>query len=71
MSRGETVAGGRTLDDDLAFFRQKEASSSRVAVDVSSSAGDRGNTVIEEDARYDSDMDLDELRMIDEVGGGL
>nr|XP_009608509.1 uncharacterized protein LOC104102497 [Nicotiana tomentosiformis] len=62
---GEMIKGGMP-NNDLALPRQEEASSSRAAVDVSSSAGDRGKTVAEEDARSDSDMDLEELRMIDD-----
>lgn len=45
--------------------RKEDASSSRVAVDVPYVANDKDKVVTEEDVRANSDMDLDELRMID------
>ncbi|XP_070047282.1 uncharacterized protein [Nicotiana tomentosiformis] len=62
---GETVEGGMH-NDGLALLRQEEASSSRVAMDVPSTANDREKVITEEDIGSDSDMDMDELRMIDE-----
>ncbi|XP_009615742.1 uncharacterized protein [Nicotiana tomentosiformis] len=43
-----------------------EASSSGVSANAPPLAGDRGDAVADEDVRSDSDMDAEELRMIDE-----
>lgn len=66
MSQGENGRRGSAWRQSLALPRQEKASSSRAAGDMSSSAGDRGNTFAKEDTISDSDMDLDELIMIDQ-----
>lgn len=61
---GETAAG--VFGNDPKLLRQDEASSSKATIDVSSPASDRGKAIAKEVVGSDSDMDLDELRMIDE-----
>lgn len=55
-----SVDGGHTLP------RQDEALTSQVAMDVSSPTGDRGKTVAEDGDESGFDIDLNDLRMIDE-----
>lgn len=63
--KGETIEEG-TLNDGTALPRPGEASSSKVVVDVSLSAGDTEKVIAEADTRSDSDMYLHMLRMINE-----
>lgn len=56
----EVSAGGHKLS------RQEEASTSRTAMDTSLPTDDRGTSVSEESDKSGSDVDLDDLRMIDE-----
>lgn len=45
---------------------QEEASSSKLAMDVSSADEDKGKDAINEGDKSSSDMDLEDLRLIDE-----
>ncbi|XP_070005953.1 uncharacterized protein [Nicotiana sylvestris] len=56
----EVSAGGHKLS------RKEEASTSRTAMDTSLPTDDRGTSVSEESDKSGSDVDLDDLRMIDE-----
>lgn len=62
---GEMVVE-RTLDDGPISARQEEASSSMPTVDVSPAVDDRGKIVIDKGDESSSDMDPNDLRMIDE-----
>lgn len=65
--RPEGAAVEGVVDRDAHVLpRREEASSSSVAADVPRSTDDRSKAVAEEDVGSDSDMDADELRMINE-----
>lgn len=60
---GEAIESGAS-DGGLLLLRQEQASSTRAIVGVSLSTDVRGKSIAEEDVGSNSDMDLNELRMI-------
>lgn len=67
MHLAEDKVEGEVHEDGISLMSQEETTSSGVAVDVPSTTGSRGKVFTEEDVGSDSDMDVEELRMIDEV----